>query len=159
MKEFFTDYLSIILFLHLISVVVWIGGMIVIRFSVHYSFLQINDPKIKLGRSLENLRIFFNMVIVSIITIFTTAIIMHLAFDLSNSDLKNIAFLKEFILVIMTLIFIVIFIKRRKAENLFKNENLALAKKELELISKYLIPINISLGLIEIFLGVSLRGF
>ncbi|OCL88127.1 hypothetical protein [Arcobacter porcinus] len=159
MKEFFTDYLSIILFLHLISVVVWIGGMIVIRFSVHYSFLQINDPKIRLGRSLENLRIFFNMVIVSIITIFTTAIIMHLAFDLSNSDLKNIAFLKEFILVIMTLIFIVIFIKRRKTENLFKNENLALAKKELELISKYLIPINISLGLIEIFLGVSLRGF
>ncbi|OCL94555.1 hypothetical protein [Arcobacter porcinus] len=159
MKEFFTDYLSIILFLHLISVVVWIGGMIVIRFSVHYSFLQINDPKIRLGRSLENLRIFFNMVIVLIITIFTTAIIMHLAFDLSNSDLKNIAFLKEFILVIMTLIFIVIFIKRRKTENLFKNENLALAKKELELISKYLIPINISLGLIEIFLGVSLRGF
>ncbi|HJE02347.1 hypothetical protein AAX26_00658 [Aliarcobacter thereius] len=159
MKEFFTNYLSIILFLHLISVVVWIGGMIVIRFSVHYSFLKINDPKIKLGRSLENLRIFFNMVIVSIIIIFITAIIMHLTLDLSYSDLRNIAILKEIILLIMTIIFIIVFIKRNHASKFFENNDLLLAKKELEIISKYLIPINISLGIIEIFLGVILRGF
>lgn len=159
MESLFSKYSSIILFLHIISVVVWLGGMIVIRFSVHYSFLKIDDAKTRLERTLENLKKFFNMVIVSIIFIYITAIIMHTSLDFKSADLNHIAIFKELILLIMTIIFIVIFIKRYQAAKLFDKVEYVLAKKRLEPISKYLIPINIFLGVIEIFLGITLRGF
>ena len=47
--DFFKNYSSIIVFLHVISAVVWLGGMIAIRFAVHYSIQNIEDPKIKLA--------------------------------------------------------------------------------------------------------------
>lgn len=59
MTEFFLEHSKLILFFHLLSVVIWIGGMIVIRFSVHYSFFKIDDVKTRLERILENLKKFF----------------------------------------------------------------------------------------------------
>ncbi|MBD3830050.1 MAG: hypothetical protein IE890_06140 [Arcobacter sp.] len=59
MSELFNNFSTLIIFLHLISAIIWIGGMIVIRFAVHYSMQSIEDPKIKLGRTLENLKRFF----------------------------------------------------------------------------------------------------
>ncbi len=156
MTDFFLEYSSFILFFHILAVTIWIGGMIVIRFSVHYSFLKIDDAKIRLQRTLENLKKFFYMVILCIITIYATAILMHLGLGLKAN---LIAILKEIILLIMSFIFIKIFIKRYKAEKLFKKAEYILTKKELEPIAKYLIPVNIFLGLIQIYLGIALRGF
>lgn len=156
MAEFFLEHSKLILFFHLLSVIIWVGGMIVIRFSVHYSFLKIDDIKIRLDRTLENLKKFFYMVIFCIITIYITAILMHIGLGLKANFL---AILKEIILLIMTFIFIKIFIKRYKAAKFLKNSEYVLAKKELEPISKHLIPINIVLGLVEIYLGIALRGF
>ena len=79
MTEFFNNFSSIIVFLHVISAVIWVGGMIAIRFAVHYSIQEIEEPKIKLGRTLENLRRFFNMVIPAILVLLITAIIMIIA--------------------------------------------------------------------------------
>ncbi|RXI28462.1 hypothetical protein [Aliarcobacter trophiarum] len=156
MTEFFLEHSKLILFFHLLSVVIWIGGMIVIRFSVHYSFLKIDDVKTRLERILENLKKFFYMVIICILAIYITAILMHIGLGLKANF---IAILKEIILLIMTFIFIKIFIQRYKAAKFFKNNEYILAKKELEPIAKYLIPINIAFGLVEIYLGIALRGF
>lgn len=156
MAELFLEHSKLILFFHLLSVVVWIGGMIVIRFSVHYSFLKIDDAKTRLERTLENLKKFFYMVIFCIITIYISAILMHIGLGLKANF---IAILKEIILLIMTFIFIKIFMQRYKAAKFFKNGEYVLTKKELEPIAKYLIPINIVLGLVEIYLGIALRGF
>ena len=68
--------------------------MIVIRFAVHYSMQNIEDPKIKLGRTLENLKRFFSMVIPSIILLLITAIIMILALQLKESELYKYAIAK-----------------------------------------------------------------
>ncbi len=59
----------------------------------------------------------------------------------------------------MTIVFIVIFIKRKQAQKAFDEGTLLLAKEKLLPIANYLIPINIVLGLIAIYLGVTLRGF
>ena len=76
MTDFFNNYSSIIVFLHVISAVIWVGGMIAIRFAVHYSMQNIEEPKIKLARTLENLKRFFSMVIPAILTLLITAIII-----------------------------------------------------------------------------------
>jgi uncharacterized membrane protein len=159
LTELFNNFSSIIVFLHVISAVIWVGGMIAIRFAIHYSIQEIEDPKVKLGRTLENLRRFFNMVIPAIIILLLTAIIMIVALGFKGTDLYNMVILKEIIWTIMTIVFITIYIKRNKAQKAFNNENLPEAKKNLLPIATYFIPINIVLGLIAIFLGITLRGF
>ena len=159
MIELFNNFPAIIVFLHVISAVVWVGGMIAIRFAVHYSMQDIEDPKIKLGRTLENLKRFFNMVIPAIFLLLITAIIMILALGFKETPLYTIVIVKEIIWTIMTLIFITIYLKRNTAQKAFDSGDFANAKKNLTPISAYFIPINIILGIVAIFLGITLRGF
>ncbi len=159
MIDFFDNYSSIIVFLHVISAVIWVGGMIAIRFAVHYSMQNIEDPKIKLARTLELLKRFFNMVIPAILTLLITAIIMIIALGFKGTELYNVVVIKEIIWSIMTLIFITIYVKRVKAQKAFDNNDFLNAKNNLLPIAIYFIPINIVLGLIAIFLGITLRGF
>lgn len=159
MATLFSNYASLIVFLHVISAVLWVGGMIAIRFAVHYSMQEINDPKIKLGRTLESLRRFFNMVIPTIIILLLTAIIMIIALGFKGTPLYSFIIAKEAIWTIMTIVFIVIFVKRKQAQNAFDKEDFAKAALKLAPISKYLIPLNILLGIIAIYFGVTLRGF
>ncbi len=116
MSELFNNFSTLIIFLHVISAIVWIGGMIVIRFAVHYSMQNIEEPKIKLGRTLENLKRFFSMVIPSIITLLITAIILILALDFKDTELYKFVIAKEIIWFIMTVIFIIIYIKRDNSQ-------------------------------------------
>ena len=159
MTEFFNNFSSIIVFLHVISAVIWVGGMIAIRFAVHYSIQNIEDPKVKLGRTLENLKRFFNIVIPTIITLLITAIIMIVALGFKGTALYNIVIVKEIIWTIMLIIFITIYMKRNKAQKAFDSGDFANTKKQLIPIATYFIPINIVLGLVAIFLGITLRGF
>ena len=159
MIDFFDNYSSIIVFLHVISAVIWVGGMIVIRFAVHYSIQNIEDPKIKLARTLELLKRFFNMVIPAILTLLITAIIMIIALGFKGTELYNVVVIKEIIWSIMTLIFITIYIRRIKAQKAFDNNDFLNAKNNLLPIATYFIPVNIVLGLVAIFLGITLRGF
>ena len=159
MSDLFNSYSSIIVFLHVISAVIWVGGMIAIRFAVHYSMQNIEDPKVKLGRTLENLKRFFNIVIPTIITLLITAIIMIVALGFKGTALYNIVIVKEIIWTIMLIIFITIYMKRNKAQKAFDSGDFANTKKQLIPIATYFIPINIVLGLIAIFLGITLRGF
>ncbi len=159
MESLFANFSAVIVFLHVISAVIWVGGMIAIRLAVHYSMQEIDDPKIKLGRTLESLRRFFNMVIPSIIILLATAIIMIIALGFKGTPLYSFVIAKEVIWTVMTIIFIVIFMKRKQAQKAFDEGALPIAKEKLLPIANYLIPINIVLGLIAIFLGVTLRGF
>lgn len=159
METIFNNFASIIVFLHVISAVIWVGGMIAIRFAVHYSMQEVDDAKIKLGRTLETLRRFFNMVIPSIIILLATAIIMIIALGFKGTNLYSVVIAKEAIWTIMTLIFVFIFVKRKQAQKAFDEGKLPEAKEKLLPIANYLIPTNIVLGLIAIFLGITLRGF
>lgn len=139
-----------IVFLHILSAIVWIGGMIAIRFAVHFSVQTIEDTKSKLLTTLLNLKYFFYMVIVCIVMLFITAIIMVLALELQGLMVH----LKESIWFIMTIIFVIVFIKRNLAQKYFDEQEYAKAKEQLQPIAKYFIPMNILLGLCALFLGI-----
>lgn len=139
-----------IVFLHILSAIVWIGGMIAIRFAVHFSVQTIEDTKSKLQTTLLNLKYFFYMVIVCIVMLFITAIIMILVLELQGLMVH----LKESIWFIMTIIFVIVFIKRNLAQKYFDEQEYAKAKEQLQPIAKYFIPMNILLGLCALFLGI-----
>jgi len=154
MKEIFNNYSTIIIFLHVISAVIWVGGMIAIRVAVHPSLQSIDNPQIKLGKTLEIVGRLFKLVMPFIIILLITAIIMIVALGLNGS----IIYIKEAIWTIMTLNYAFMYYKRAKAQKLFNSGNLAAAKEEAKLLPNTLLPINIALGVIAIILGVILRG-
>lgn len=159
MESLFNNFSSLIVFLHVLSAVVWLGGMIVMRFAVHYSMQKVDEPKIKLGRTLESLKRFFSMVIPSIIILLATAIIMIIALGFKGTELYSTVIAKEAIWIIMTVVFTIIYVKRNQAQKAFDKGEFPLAKQKLEPIASFLIPLNIVLGVIAIYLGVTLRGF
>ncbi len=154
-----STFLSLVVFLHVISAVLWVGGMIAIRFAVHYSIQNIVEPKIKIERTLENLKRFFNMVIPAILILLVTAVILILTLGFKGTPLYSIVIVKEAIWTVMTIVFIIIYLKRNKAEKAFIAGDFLGAKNSLVPIAKYYIPLNIILGIAAIYFGVTLRGF
>ena len=57
------------------------------------------------------------------------------------------------------IIFIIIYIKRDKAQKAFNVGDFLSAKNQLNPLARYLIPINIFLGIVAVILGITLRGF
>jgi uncharacterized membrane protein len=155
MNTFFQNYSTIIVFLHVISAVIWVGGMIAIRLTVHPSLQSIENPKIKLGKTLEIVGRLFKLVIPFILILLLTAVTMELGLGLKSATVH----IKEAIWTMMTLNFAFMYFKRSKAQKLFDSGNLPAAKEQVKLLPNLLLPINIVLGVIAIVLGVTLRGF
>lgn len=153
MTELYANYTYTIIFLHVISAVIWVGGMIAIKFTVHPILQSIDDPKIKLGKTLQIVGNFFNLVIPFIFISLITAIIMLKGAGLTGAMVHA----KEGIWTVMTLNFIYMYIKRAKGQKLFNNNNIEDAKANISNLPTILLPINIVLGLSAIFIGVTLR--
>lgn len=176
MKEFlietFAHHRTLIVFLHIISAVIWVGGMIVVRFAVHQSLAHIEDPKLRLERSAHMLKRLFSIVWPVALILITTAVLMAVglgfrsaAMDPSGNVINDYAMslyktihIKEAIWLVMSLNLGAMMFRRRKAEMALREGNIAVAKEMLGLISKYMVPVNIVLGVIAIFIGVVLRN-
>lgn len=176
MKEFlietFAHHRTLIVFLHIISAVIWVGGMIAIRFAAHQSLAMIADPKLRLERAAHTLKRLFMIVSPFVIVLIVTAVIMAVglgfraaAMDASGNvindyamSLYNTVHIKEAIWLIMALNLAVMMFRRRKAEIALREGNIGVAKEMLEMISKYMVPVNIVLGITAIFIGVVLRN-
>ena len=155
MDEFFAEYRTLIVFLHVISAVVWVGGMIIMRYAVHYSFAHLEGPE-KLQRTSHALKNLFLLVSPFILTLLATALIMATAMGLNFSDVKTVVMAKEAIWTIMALNFLLMLWLRSKAQKNITIGEYAKARASLEPIGKYMVPLNITLGVIAIYLGVIL---
>ena len=155
----FNDFAGIIIFFHVISALIWVGGMIAIRFAVHISMQSVEEPQVKLKIILDYLKRFFNMVRPLIGLLLVTAVFMTIGFGFKGTDLSPIAHAKEGIWTIMTIVFIIIYLKRNTAQKFFDQGDFKSAKDTLSIIAIYLIPLNILLGTVAIYLGITLRGF
>ena len=174
MTELFNNYGHLIVFLHVLSAFVWVGGMIAIRVAVHpviqragvtaAEMLQ-NDvkssmlvPKQRLGITLQITGRLFNLVMLFIAILFVTGLMMAIATGGHHGDLKSIFLSKEIIWTVMAVNYTYMYIKRAKAWKLFSKGDVALAKTQMSFIPNLLLPINIVLGIVALWLGVSLRG-
>jgi len=158
MNEFFAEYRIIIVFLHVISAVVWVGGMIIMRFAVHYSFAHLEGPE-KLQRTSHALKNLFILVSPFIITLLASALIMATAMGLHFSDMSKLTIAKEAIWFIMAINFAVMAWRRSRAQKNINIGEYTKARAYIEPIGKYMVPLNIILGIIAIYLGVSLSHY
>ncbi len=158
MAEFFAQYKVIIVFLHVLSAVIWVGGMIAIRFAAHQSFMQIDSPAHRLERIAHTLKRLFSIVLPFVVILLVTAVIMLVGYDLKHTPYSGIGHIKEAIWTIMSINLVFMIIRRNRAVKLLDQGDMVGAKFSLELIGKYMVPVNIVLGIIAIFLGVMLSS-
>jgi len=159
MNEFFAHYAHAIIFLHVLGSFVWVGGMIAIRVAVHPVMQSIEDPKIKLGKTLEITGRLFALVAPFIVLILLTGLIMAIAMKGHHGAMKGIFVAKEMIWTLMTVNYLYMVFKRAKAWKLFQAGDLSAAKAWVANIPNLLLPINILLGIIALWLGITLRGY
>jgi len=155
----FAENAFIILFLHVLSAIVWVGGMIAIRGAVHPSLQHIEDPKVRMARTLEIMQRLFMIVLPFIVILIITGSIMAIAMGFKGTPLNGMVHLKEAIWTIMTINYSLMFIKRSRAERLFISGDLAGAKEQLLPIPNFMLPLNIALGVVALAVGIILRGF
>ena len=174
MTELFNNYGHLIVFLHVLSAFIWVGGMIAIRVAVHpvisgggvtaeqklqsdvMSVMLV--PKQRLGITLQIMGKLFNLVMLFIIVLFATGLMMAIATGGHHGDLKSLFLSKEIIWTIMAVNYTYMYIKRAKAAKLFAKGEVADAKAQLSWMPHVLLPLNIVLGIVALWLGVSLRG-
>ena len=171
MVEFFWANTEIIVFMHVISAVIWVGGMVAMRYAAHQSFVHVEEPLIRLERIAHALKRLFTIVWPFVIVLIITAVLMAVGWDFRNAavdatgkvideaamHLYNLVHIKEVLWMIMAINLGVMMVLRKKAEKLLGKDDLAGAQSKLSIIGQYLVPINIVLGVVAIYLGVVLR--
>ncbi len=127
------------------------------RFAAHQSFLQIESPQKRLEHIAIALKRLFTIVLPFVIILVVTAVFMLIGYDIKNTDFSGLAHAKEGIWVIMFINLIAMMLRRNKGEKLLNEGDMLGAKKQLEIIGKLMVPLNIVLGITAIFLGLIRR--
>lgn len=156
MEAAFEEYRSFIVFLHVISGVVWVGGMIAMRYAAHHSFLKIASPKERLSHIAYALKRLFAIVVPFVLTLLVTALFMIKGYNLGGSGFSVLSHAKEGIWSIMFLNLVVMIKRRSRAQKLLEQNDIARAKAQLEPIGAFMVPLNIVLGIAAILLGTVL---
>jgi uncharacterized membrane protein len=174
MGTLFANYGYLIVFTHVLSAFIWVGGMIAIRIAVHPVVskgavapeqMHQNDvvdrmlkPHQRLGMTLQITGKLFNLVMLFIGLLFVTGLIMTIAMNGHHGELKSLFITKEIIWTLMAFNFAYMYFKRAKAWKYYVNDEIQLAKAKMKWIPNVLLPLNIVLGVIALGLGVTLRG-
>ncbi len=174
MTDFFANNGQLIVFIHVLSAIIWVGGMIAMRVAVHPvvsrggvtedQMLQSDvmvamlEPKQRLGITLQSMGRLFNLVMPFIILLFATGLIMAIATGGHKGVLKTLFLSKEIIWTIMAVNYTYMYVRRVKAWNLFAIGKVVEAKAKMKWMANVLLPLNIILGLVALWMGVSLRG-
>ena len=172
MVELFAEYRTLIVFFHVISAVVWVGGMVAMRYAAHHSFMEIESPLHRLERVSHALKRLFGIVTPFVVLLIITAVIMAVGLgfrvaavdaeghiiDTYAMELYNLVHLKEVIWMVMATNLGAMMWRRNRAEKLLKKGDSTGAKKMLGLIGNVMVPLNIALGVCAVFLGVYLRN-
>ena len=157
MSETLFAYRLEIIFIHIISAVVWVGGMISIRFAAHPAFMDITSPQDRLEKIAKTLKRLFILVMPFVLLLALTGAFLAIAYGTKHTEFSYLTHIKEGIWTVMFINLVMMIIRRNKAAKALSNGEFADAGKYLGLIGKYMVPVNISLGVIAIALGALLR--
>ncbi len=174
MGEFFANYGHILVFLHVLSAFIWVGGMVAMRVAVHpviarggvtdaqmlqtKMISEIIEPKQRLGITLQTTGRLFNLVMPFIIILFATGLMMAISLGGHHGELKTLFVSKEILWSIMALNYGYMYYKRATAWKMFNQGKVKEAKARMKWTANVLLPLNIALGLIALWMGVTLRG-
>lgn len=147
---------NLLLMLHILSAVIWIGGMITVRLVVHPLGLQFEDLQQKIDRNLQVTKRLLVLVFPFVLTSFISGF-MITADNFSSYNSSSV-YPKIVIWLLMFLNYLFIFYRSNVALRAFNNFDITGARKVMSPIANILLPINIILGIIAIYIGIVLRG-
>ncbi len=157
--EIFANYAFVILFLHVLGAIVWVGGMIGMRIAVHPGLQHIEDARARLARTLEIVGNLFRLVLPFIVLLLLTGLVMGLAIGAEGTRSGAFVHMKEAIWTVMTVNYAMMVRRRNVAERYFLSGDLANAARTMAPVAKIMLPLNIFLGLVALAAGIALRGF
>lgn len=161
------DYSIFVIFAHVVGASVWVGGMIALWFLTRDDGVPVPMDRRATNRT-QMYKKFFTFLSPFVILLFVTSIFMALGYrdnaidangftlDFKNLEMYKLINTKGSIwtIMVMNMIFM-IWILTKASCKLCKTKVRADC---MWLVGKYLLPINIVLGLVGIFLGVFLRS-
>lgn len=157
MSDFVMTYRLELIFLHVVGAVVWVGGMIAMRFAAHPAFMDIGDPVERLPKISKALKRLFLLVMPFVLILAATGAILTIGYGIKHTDFHYLTHIKEGIWTIMFINLVAMMLRRSKADKMMREGNYKKAGELLGLIGKFMVPVNIALGMAAIVVGVLLR--
>ena len=146
-----------LILLHVMGAVVWVGGMIAMRFAAHYAFLDISTPQQRLPILSHALKRLFYIVLPFVIVLLATGGVLTVGYGMKHTDFYYLAHIKETIWTVMFLNLVAMMVRRSKADKAMEAGDYKKAGALLGLIGKVMVPVNIVLGITAIAVGALLR--
>ena len=147
------------IFLHVLSAVIWVGGMISMRYAAHYSFVDIVNPQDRLEKTSQALKRLFTIVMPFVLLLAATGALLTVAYGIKFTPFHYLTHLKEAIWGLMFVNLLSMMWRRLEADKAMQKGDFNRARSMLALIGKYMVPVNIVLGTTAIFLGTLLRSY
>lgn len=148
--------MHILITFHVLSAIIWVGGMIAIRLVVHPLRLSWEDEQIRISRNLAVTKRLLLLAFPFVLIAVGTGIL--LSNPLKGAAIASLVNIKEGIWLVMTLNFFWIAVRRNIAQRAFNNFDLFGARRVMQPLANFFLPLNIILGLLALWFGVSLRG-
>ena len=151
------EYRLELVFLHVIAAVVWVGGMIAMRFAAHQAFLEIGEPSKRLPVVSKALKRLFLLVMPFVLILAATGAVLTIGYGIKHTDFHYLTHIKEGIWTVMFINLVAMMIRRAKADRAMDSGDYKKAGELLGLIGRFMVPVNIALGMAAIVVGVMLR--
>jgi hypothetical protein len=126
------------------------------RYAAHPTFMSIESAEDRLLKITVALKKLFLIVFPFTIIILLTAVVMIMGYDLKSTPFSSLGHAKEAIWIVMFVNYILMIKRRNRAVDFLANGDIVGAKVAMSLVGKYMIPLNIIIGVIAIFLGTTL---
>ena len=155
----YENFAAFIVPIHLLSTVLWIGGMVMFVFSVYPSLKQIPNQKQMIRTSFRVLKRFYNILIPAMVLQALSGVVMEYGRHYEEMDPTLVAIVgaKEAIWALMFMIAIFGYYKISDTKKKCLGDEPELAYDNIRLIAHYLFAISIFLGLFAIYFGLILE--
>lgn len=157
----FENYKNIIIFLHILSASILIGSMFVMIFIVRPAGASVKDVRSKCAHCLRILKRYIIFLIPVMLIIFSASVFMNfgMGFEFGDPAALIIVHIKETIWMFIAFNFAYAFKKYLNAKKAFEEEDFLAVQENIILITKYLIPLNLMVSLIAVYLGILISSY
>jgi len=159
--DIFGSYSRIIVFLHILSASLLVGSMLIMIFVVRPVISSVEDPVLRYKSCLGMLKKYIYFIIPVMLILVSASVFMNvgLGFKYGNPTKFIMVHIKESIWLFMVFNFMLMYIKYSNAKRALKREDFLTTQENIILTVKYLMPLNLLLGMIAIYFGVIIRGY
>lgn len=159
--EMFSDFSRIIVFLHVTSAALLIGSLFVMRFVIQPVEVDVVDIKLKFENCIKMSRRYIFFLVPVMLVLVATSLFMHLGlgFKSGNPATYVMVHIKESLWTFIAFNFGYMYIKYLKAKKGLEEQNYIEVEENVILMVKYLVPLNLLLAIVSVYLGVILRGY